>query len=155
MDERLLAEVRAFLGEHNTLSLATSKSDQPWAASLFFVSDDDLNLYFVSDGGTRHAQELSDNPRVAATVNVDCRDWTAIRGIQIEGRASPVPQANREAVLARYLEKFTDVAALFNNPRNDQERKVAARLSASAFYCVTPSTIRLIDNSKALGTGKS
>ncbi|MDP2744488.1 MAG: pyridoxamine 5'-phosphate oxidase family protein, partial [Dehalococcoidia bacterium] len=39
----------SYLKEHNAMTLATLSEGQPWAAAVFYVHDDRLNLYFLSD----------------------------------------------------------------------------------------------------------
>ena len=63
------ARVQKYLQQYSTLTLATSQDDKPWAATVFFVSDSDLNLYFVSDYRTHHGGDMAQNSRVAATIN--------------------------------------------------------------------------------------
>ncbi len=104
--------IRRMLEAHNTLTLATSHEDRPWAASLFFASDKRLNLYFVSDYRTRHARHIQECPIAVATVNADCAGWGDVRGLQIEGRTSVVSGLERANALRHYLAKFHDVRAL-------------------------------------------
>ena len=88
------------MGEHNTLTLATASDGSPWAAAVFFASDADLNLYFVSDHRTRHGRDMEENDLVVATVNPDCDNWHDVRGLQIEGTASIVTGLARAKALA-------------------------------------------------------
>lgn len=148
-DER--AAVRRFLDQHNTLTLATSGDGMPWAATVFFASDADLNLYFVSDHRTRHGRDMAANPAVVATVNPDCDDWRDIRGLQIRGAASVVEGLARAKALTLYLAKFPQIDALFNRPGDAHEETIAQRLKATNFYRIVPDWIRFIDNSKGFG----
>ena len=54
-----------FLRDHQVLTLAVAG---PYAAAVFYVVDDDLNLYFVTDPTTRHGMALTQDGRVAGTV---------------------------------------------------------------------------------------
>ena len=139
------------LEAHNTLTLATTHDGRPWAASLFFASDDKLNLYFVSDYRTRHAQDIAECDDVVATVNADCGSWADVKGLQITGDVNKVTGLKRVSALRVYLAKFSDVRALFEAPRNPDEETIAERLKAANFYRLTPRWIRLIDNSKWFG----
>jgi len=117
--------------------MATVDEGGPWATSLFYVSDEALNLYFISDPATRHSRALSRDARVAVTIHEETREWTAIQGIQLWGTAGAVEAA--EEAIARYTRKFPFAAALI--PASGPFR----------FYRVTPRWIRLIDNSRGLG----
>jgi len=145
------AAIRQLLEAHNTLTLATAFENRPWAASLFFASDDDLNLYFVSDHRTRHALNIEDGGNVVATVNADCALWAEVKGLQIEGTAGKVTGLARAKALRVYLGKFHDVRALFEAPQSDDEETIAQRLRAANMYKLEPRWVRLIDNSKWFG----
>ncbi len=72
MADHLRAQVLDYLKSHNTMTLATCAGDLPWAATVFFASDD-LRLYFFSAPESRHCQNLAANARVAVTVQEDYR----------------------------------------------------------------------------------
>ena len=149
--DRLVADIARFLEERNTLSLATTQADQPWAASVLFASDQALNIYFVSDPKTHHGQDLGANTRVAGTVNGNCEGWSDIQGVQLTGHASQVPNPDRSRVLTLYLDKFADVAQLIRQPRSDQDKLIGGRLATTPFYQLRPEWIRLIDNTRGFG----
>jgi len=145
------AAIRLMLEAHNTITLATCRDGEPWAASLFFASDRELNLYFVSDYRTRHARDIGDGADVVATVNVDCAEWSDVKGLQISGFAETVDGMQRMNALRHYLLKFSDVKALFEAPKGKDEETIAQRLKAANMYRLKPRWIRLIDNSKWFG----
>ncbi|HJP39317.1 MAG TPA: pyridoxamine 5'-phosphate oxidase family protein [Gammaproteobacteria bacterium] len=145
------AAIRLILEAHNTITLATCCEGKPWAASLFFASDKDLNLYFVSDYRTRHARDIGDGADVVATVNTDCAGWSDVKGLQITGFAEALDGLGRVSALRHYLVKFADVKALFTAPKDKDEETIAQRLKAANMYRLKPRWIRLIDNSKWFG----
>ena len=143
-----------------TLSLATlsTQADQqegtdpiravPWACELFFVSDDDLVLYFISSPDSRHSQDLLRHPQVAATLSQEASDWFCVKGLQISGEATKVPESQRSEILERYLQKSPQLQALYRQPANAAEELVRERLINSCFYAIRPHWIRLIDNNR-------
>ena len=139
------------LAAYNTATLATAGDGRPWAAAVFYASDRDLNLYFVSDHRTRHGRDLAADARVAAAINPDCDNWNDVRGLQLEGRVEVLDGAARLAGLAHYLAKFHDVKALFEAPRDRNEETIAQRLKAANLYRLQPDYVRLIDNSRWFG----
>lgn len=158
------AEMRGYahqlLQQNHSLSLATLttsdagiKSDKcvPWAANLFFVSNRDFQIYFVSSGKSRHCRDISAEPRVAVTVSKNQSDWFEICGLQATGVAAVVPLAEREQVLELYLGKFPRLAMLYQRPANQQERSIAERFDNSDFYSITPDWLRVIDNGRGFG----
>jgi uncharacterized protein YhbP (UPF0306 family) len=118
MPETSLHEkVLTYLKEHNAMTLATNSGRQPWAASVFYVHDDHLNLYFLSDPASRHCQQLAENPRVSATINEDYHDWRSIKGIQLEGLAEKVTSLlEKTKALSLYLSKFPFVKDFATSP---------------------------------------
>ena len=151
MSEDVRAAIRGMLEQHNTMSLATVQAGRPWAASVFYASDADLKLYFVSDSRTRHGRDMQANNYVAGAINPDCGTWDDVKGLQLEGRVSVLTGAGRLKALGCYLAKFHDVKALFERPRDRNEETIAERLQAANLYCLVPDWIRLIDNSRWFG----
>jgi uncharacterized protein len=148
----LRVAISALLARQGTVTLATTGPDgRPWAATVFFASDADLTLYFVTDPRTRHGRDLAAGSLVAGAVQPDVHAWGCVLGVQLEGRAEVVAEAAREAALACYLGKFPDVQRLFDAPRNDGERLIGQRLRKTAFWALRPGYLRLIDNARGFG----
>ncbi len=143
--------IREMLESTPTMSLSTCRDGRPWAATVFFASDPDFGLYFVSDRRSRHAEDIAMGSPVAATVTPECADWHDVRGLQLEGRAEVLAGVSRLAGLKCFLGRFPDVRALFERPQGDDEQTIAGRLKSANLYCLTPSRIRLIDNSRGFG----
>lgn len=147
--------VRRMLAAHHTLTLATAGDDGPWAAAVFFACDDALNLYFVSDPGTRHGRDIARDARAAAAIHPDCSGWAEVRGLQIEGRAEVLEGAEREPGLALYLARFPEIARLLAAPGGSAESVIAERFRSATLYRLRPDRIRLIDNSRGFGHKKT
>jgi len=135
------ASIAAYLAAHSTLALATIGPDgAPMAASLFFVADADLRLYWVSGNSSRHSQNLTRHSRMAVTIHNETWTWTEIAGVQMEGSARVVPPGPEwQAAWQLYLGKFPFVSDF------------QAEVSRSNFYAFTPAWMRLIDNSRGFG----
>ncbi len=151
MTEADRAAIARMLETHNTMTLATSGEGGPWSATVFYASDSQFDLYFVSDRRTRHARDIVADPRVALSVNADPDNWNDVRGLQIEGQARRVEGVERAKALALYLAKFASVKALFERPKSVDEQTIAQRLRNTDFWRVTPSFIRLVDNTRGFG----
>lgn len=150
MDEVRRA-IRLLLETHKTVTLATCESGIPWATAVFYASDAELNLYFVSDRRTRHGRSLSTGGRAAGAINADCGSWAEIRGLQLEGRVTVLEGPARLSALKRFLAKFPDVGALIDRPKDENEESIASRLRAANVYRLSPEWIRLIDNTRRFG----
>lgn len=136
-----LEQVRQFLREQSTLTLATVGPDgAPAAADLYFAADSALRLFFLSEPGARHARNIAHRPQVAATVHAPCWGWKEIRGLQIEGECQAVRELDqRAAALALYGRKF------------DFIRAFAAAITRHTVYQITPRWFRWLDNSVSFG----
>ncbi len=148
MAEELKQQVLDYLKSHNTMTLATCAGDAPWAATVFFASDD-LRLYFFSAPESRHCQNLAANGRVAVTVQEDYQDWRKIKGIQFEGRAELVDGlAAKAKAMAIYALKYPEVIQLFTDPTSGVFHKAFLKVR---FYCVVPEKLFFIDNAQGFG----
>jgi uncharacterized protein len=132
----------AYLAGHHVMTLATQGPLGLWAAAVFYASDG-YNLYFLSAGHTRHAQNIAASPVVAATVQEDYDDWAAIKGIQLEGTIQMLKDRRREEAVLLYATKY------------DFLRKpvsvVEAALAGVNWYCLTPAKLYFVDNSRGFG----
>ncbi len=131
-----------YLASHQVMTLATHGSLGIWAAAVFYVNDD-FNLFFLSAGHTRHAQNMTAVPQVAATIQEDYRDWQDIQGIQLEGQVSLLDNVSRETAVARYKQKYPFLA--------NADEKMQAALSRVNWYLLQPERLYFIDNGLGLG----
>ena len=88
-----------YLENNRLMTLATSEKNIPWAATVFFAYDQDLNIYFISRPETRKTKHLQANPNVSVVVNHHQPKSGLIKGVQLEGTA-------------QMLDKNKDVKAL-------------------------------------------
>jgi uncharacterized protein YhbP (UPF0306 family) len=148
MSEELKQRILDYLRTHNTMTLATTHTDLPWAATVFFASED-LHLYFFSAPDSRHCQNLEVNPRVAVTIQEDYQDWRQIKGIQLEGRVALVDGIFEKAkAMTIYAAKYPEVIKLFTNPGSGVFYQAFLRVK---FYRVTPEKVFFIDNAQGFG----
>lgn len=140
MGAPLRSRVLAFLGEHHVMTLATVGADGPWAAAVFYAHED-LRLYFLSSPTSRHAQNLSNNARAAATIQRDYDDWPGIRGLQLAGTVREVAREDEARVRALYQERFPLIGGGAGVPR-----KLLEALDKIRWYEFVPKDIHLIDN---------
>lgn len=131
--------VTEFLHGHNTMSLATSRDNYPYAASLFYASDG-LTLYFLSNPDSEHSLNISINPKVAVTISTDHADWRTIRGLQIMGRAYEVREEEAELARNVFEKKYPFLTELMGSD------KLPRGAGYYVFFKVVPETLRFIDN---------
>jgi uncharacterized protein YhbP (UPF0306 family) len=148
MADALKQQILDYLKAHNTMTLATCVGETPWAATVFFASDD-LRLYFFSAPDSRHCQNLAANSKVAVTIQEDYQNWREIKGIQLEGRVELVDSLLEKAkAMVIYARKYPDVIKLFTDPSSGVFHKAFLKVK---FYCVTPEKCFFIDNSQGFG----
>lgn len=131
-----------YLNSHHVLTLATHGPEGLWAAAVFYASDG-FRLYFLSAGHTRHAQNIAASPQVAATIQEDYADWSAIKGIQLEGTVRLLEGREREVAIALYAKKYS----FLTQPVSVIEKALAG----VNWYCLTPSRLYFVDNGRGFG----
>lgn len=79
--------ITEYLKEAKLMQMATSKNNKPWVATVWYVQDEKLNLYFISRRSRRHSLELKDNRNVAgAIVRPHIKgSGEKVAGLQFEG----------------------------------------------------------------------
>jgi len=126
------------------MSLATSRDNSPFVASLFYANDG-FTVYFLSSPKSEHSINLSRNPSVAITINKDYSEWRKIKGLQIKGKAYKVSQQELPTAMKIYSEKHPFVKFIFG------EGNFLPKIDDVQFFKVIPETIRLINNEVAFG----
>jgi uncharacterized protein YhbP (UPF0306 family) len=135
--------LREFLAGQSTLALGTAglTDGRPQVSPLFFASDDDLNLYWISDPESRHSANLRDWDDAAAAIFASTWDWNGIKGVQMEGVAEAVTEDDeRQRALALYRAKFPFVTAKFTD-----------LIAQSVVYVLRPRWLRWLDNARRFG----
>ena len=145
MTDALRMRVQRYLRDHNVATLATGSNGDLWAAAVFYVNDGHT-LYFLSSPTSRHCLHLTQNPRVAVTIQEDYSDWLEIKGVQIEGVASEISGAEEEKARRLYGQKFPVVGMLAKAPG-----AIVKALAKVRWYRIVPQRLYFIDNSIGLG----
>ncbi|UCD99161.1 MAG: pyridoxamine 5'-phosphate oxidase family protein [Chloroflexota bacterium] len=127
-----------------SMTLATKgESGDPHAAAVYFVSDEQINLYFFSDPDSQHAQDNARDPRAAVAINGEHAGWREIHGLQMRGLISSIDESiERQDGWILYKKKFPFVI--------DLEEIILM----NQMYVFKPQWIRLIDNRIEFGYKK-
>jgi 4-hydroxy-3-polyprenylbenzoate decarboxylase len=123
------------------MTLATvGKDHSPHAASLYFVSDESINLYFLSIDTGQHGQDLVENNNAAVTIQPAVSDWRDIKGVQLRGRVEAVQtETEQEKAWTLYTKKFPFVEGL------------KGIVTENLFFVFHPDWIRVVDNAQGFG----
>ena len=132
--------IKQYLPTVNILQLATSYNNLPWACTLHYYSDDNLNLYWLSTVERRHSQDINSNPNVAIAIaiheNTAKEDY--VIGMSMEGTAKALTGKIDETVSQGYVNKL--------HADEDFISDVVDGKDPNKFYKFEPSKIILIDS---------
>jgi uncharacterized protein YhbP (UPF0306 family) len=148
MSDALRAEITDFLDNQAAMTIATTATNVPWATSVFYARDDDLNLYFLSSPTTRHSTNIGGNANVAVTIIGDEKDWQKVRGVQVEATAAQVAPSELSSAADIYFGRFPVFRDMVGAPEGADEEALVAAMQYVHFYKITPRMIRMIDNGK-------
>ena len=99
--------VRRYLSKGRMMQVATLNNDQPWVATLYYVIDDDLNLYWISTPDRRHSREIHNHAKVAGAIPIQHELGQKVVGLQLEGHAELVKDPDEIAkAMKRYAERY-------------------------------------------------
>ncbi|MCF8198734.1 MAG: pyridoxamine 5'-phosphate oxidase family protein [Sulfuritalea sp.] len=141
----LSQSVADYLSGHNVMTLATQGIEGPWAAAVFYASDD-CSLIFLSSSKTRHCRNLAQDARCAATIQEDYGNWSQIKGIQLEGRVIELQGDEERRAQQIYGEKFP-----IANPLGKVPSAIVKALAKVSWFRLVPEHFYFIDNSKGFG----
>ncbi len=142
MTDTAVSNTLAYLQQHQVMTLATTGPSGVWAAAVFYVNEG-FDLYFLSAGHTRHAQNMAASSRVSAAIHEDYGEWTAVKGIQLEGVTQPLQGQARQSAIALYRTKYPFLAKV--------PAVIQSALAQVNWYRLRPDKLYFIDNSKGFG----
>lgn len=143
--ERILA----YLDRHTVFNLATWGPAGLWASQVLYVNEE-TTLYFTSLASTRHGNNIEITGRGAGTISDECRTFTEMRGIQLEGTVAKVTDVDeRRRVLRAYLSKFPFAAALWHGQSDPDV--IAIDPGQHGFYRLRPTRLLFTDHEYAPG----
>lgn len=132
--------IKDYLNRQHMMQLATVREGQPWCCTVYFVTDDEFNLYWASLPSRRHSQEVKKHPKVAVAIPVKFVKGEPVAGIQIAGIAEELPPSpDIRTITERY-------AAKFNRDTTWTEDFVAGK-TEHRLYKLTPASYVLFDES--------
>ena len=141
--QKQLAKIESLLRAQSTLALATvNEQGLATVAPLYYLVDEDLNLYWVSSEKSEHSRNLLRESRVAGTVYVETERWKEICGVQMRGIASKVTEPERrKLILEKYCKRF------------HLGRVFRLVIRQSTLYAFRPEFFRFIDNTTGFASG--
>lgn len=93
--QEILKLIKEYLHLRYQMVLATN-GEHPWVATLYYSLDSNLNLYFLTNPETIHAQHIAVNPQVAVAVADSPQLPNSDKvGVQIYGVASQISSRHK------------------------------------------------------------
>ncbi|MCA9332736.1 pyridoxamine 5'-phosphate oxidase family protein [Candidatus Saccharibacteria bacterium] len=133
MDLKELA--KEYFKSVNDMQLATVSNGKPWVCTVYFVADDENNLYWTSGRDRQHSLEILSDSSAAVTV---VKDREKKQAIQLAGIAEEVNDKDLERVHNLYQSKF-------GQKDYDLEEMKEHKPSGRAYWVFTPETIMFWD----------
>lgn len=100
--------------ENRYLTLASSDGGDPWIATLEYLTDSELNMYYFSMEESKHSVQIAGNPTVAVSIfsntqpEYDPGKDIQLAGVQIKGEV--------ERLKGDYPEEVENVIQLIQPP---------------------------------------
>lgn len=136
--------IKRYLGQGRMMQIATVDGDKPWICTVYYIEDENQNLYWLSLPSRRHSQEIARHPKVAVAIPIKV-DKPVI-GLQAEGSAAIVTDRSRIAdVMKLYIERYDSGRDFLNNFISGQNQHM--------LYQFTPESMSLFDE-VTFGDGK-
>ena len=66
--QKIKSGALTFLRENKVAVLSTTTNNEPHAAAIYYIIDDEFKLYFVTDPESRKAKDIKSNSKVAIVV---------------------------------------------------------------------------------------
>lgn len=126
-----------FLALGQVMLLATSSNNNPWISTVYYVTDIERNIYWLSLPERRHSKEIADNSQVAVAIAI--KQDIPVIGIQAAGSVTVVTDsAVIESILGAYVKKYDGAGKDFHQRFLDGKNK-------HQLYKLMPDTLVLFD----------
>lgn len=95
-----------FIHQHHVVSLACQANDQLWAASCFYLFDEENHrLIILSNRETLHAQLMQINPKITGTIAAQPEKIQEIEGIQFQASAKMLLNNEKDKAKTLYCKR--------------------------------------------------
>ncbi len=130
--------IQDYLQTAKLMQLATVHDDRPWVCNVWFVTDKDWNIYYLSSKERRHSHEIEENHHVAGAIALPQSPHQKPRGLQFEGLASMLTDTHEiETIISLYAGR------IFSEERTRQFLQQESH--RHYFYKIVPSQFVLFD----------
>lgn len=127
-----------YLKDHKLMQVATF-GDFPWIASVFYVFDEEMSLYFLSGEKTLHCRQIAENEKVAVAVVDSHQQYSdKLKGLQLWGIAKQVSEMEKIKYILKSLSQV-----LSNKDDELSYEKAIKGVVKNKIYKIIPKRIKL------------
>lgn len=102
-----LQVISQFLLKQHVLTLCASHAGDMWCANCFYVFEpQQMALFLMTEGHTRHGELMQKNPQVVGTIATQPRSVALIKGVQYRGEISLLSDDDDKLARQRYCRRF-------------------------------------------------
>jgi uncharacterized protein YhbP (UPF0306 family) len=121
------------------MQLATVKDGQPWACTVHFYADEQMNIYWMSTPDRRHSLEITSDPRVAIAMAIRAERGKPPIGVQLEGNAERIEdEAEMKRIIPAYAQKLGRSETLLEETLSGQNKNRLYRVRPRLFVVFDP-----------------
>ncbi|MFZ6022405.1 MAG: pyridoxamine 5'-phosphate oxidase family protein [Patescibacteria group bacterium] len=139
--DSLKQQIFEYLGTQRLMSVATY-NENPWIANVYYVHDNNLNLYFLSKRTREHCVAIEANSSVAVAIADSHQPLKPPQlGIQLYGTAERVQLLEQLQWMFKMWNKLIapDVTEYLDNPKQFLDSGL------SSVYKITPKRIKFFN----------
>jgi len=143
VSEELRKEVLDYISSHTAAVMATSKQDNPRAASVLYAHDG-FNIIVHTIAGTAKVRSVEMNPNVALVIDDQAQEgWGQMKTLQYIGKAEILKNSEEQQKAAELYMKRFPIVKRFLTPEGLATDQVLIK--------ITPERIYFSDYSKGTG----
>ncbi len=131
-------QVLKYLKTQRLMSLATANKNNPWACTVYFAVDNDLNLYFVSAPAADHCRYLTKNKYVSCSIYDSQQKVNSKKvGLQLRGTVEVISKVSEIRKALELWNKANPGAEEYINYENMQKKVITSKV-----YKIKPRVIK-------------
>ncbi len=134
MSEELRKEVLDYLGSHTVAVMATSKQDNPRAASVLYAHDG-FNIIVHTIAGTAKVRIVEVNPNVALVIDDQAQEgWAEMKTLQYLGKAEIIKNSEEQQKAAELYVKRFPMVKRYLTPEGLATDQVLIKITPERIY---------------------
>lgn len=121
-----------YLSAARVMQIASADNNVPWICNVYYVVDNQLNIYWLSYPDRKHSRDIAVNPHMALCVAV--KQDVPVIGVQAIGTGEVVDRAVLVAkVLPLYIQKYGLGKQFLQNFRRHNNKHMLYRFVPKKF----------------------